>query len=205
MKYKPTSAMRCRNTRKSFTLFQHCKLCWPPACADNPTTLSFTMKEREFEVAVFLNWQFPRAPHSAVPEFVDLNDSMARLVGAGEGLRNPWPTCGLTMTSLSSIAMRWIPQGCKVQHIRWISGVEAMTLIWVEQRHVCGGYTERADARRCGVDQLGRNVYSGFSFGPMFIAALGAFLGVAPADIYFGQASGCDDSNSEFHVSDSSS
>lgn len=115
--------------------FQMSNQQWPPNLASFVHINFSGMSDRQSEVAMFLDKAFEYDHSAGVPEFVDLNLSLGRLVGSSGGddaaRRKPWSKLIPMLTSSSVILMRWKLTDEYMPNVllRLLKGKELITVI----------------------------------------------------------------------------
>ena len=92
------------------------------------------LTDRQCEMAVYLNVKYPMVqqestgPQLPLPQFVDVNPSLPRLVASKPETFSPGSTELPTLTSGSTIIMRYIPTGRTAPTIRALIGKELFAI-----------------------------------------------------------------------------
>ena len=167
-------------------LYAQHSLRWPPDVS-GPAYQGLT--RRAAEVLYFAHHMWPHTPSQDdkyAIEFLDVNNSLARLLGSkfvrGGGtpaqseLPSPWKAMAMTITGHSIICVRMRVDG--VVHLRKAHAYEVMSLAgwdwswWKPGRHL--------ESESLGISLAG-NAFSGFCIGPVVTAALVAHASILEA------------------------
>ena len=163
---------------------------WPPSLVAYPHVCTTGMFERHVEVAIFLDCCYPRDPTIEGPEFIDANHSLGRIMGRSahdctkeDFKKSVWTSQVPTITSMSSILMRWIPPDAKPDvMLRLLTGVELMSVIGWSQVMWAPNTSAEMLADNSTLTSLAGNAFSGYSIGPMLL--LGIMLTGASPDMF---------------------
>ena len=147
-----------------FEIFAHNSLVWPPEFSTFFCCIFDRFTDRQLEVLYLLHRVFPMStdPGCSI-EFVDVNNSLPRLLGWPATHRNPWSQACPTLTCNTVIAMRYDCKGETV--IRAATGKELMGMIGWTADFWHDGTDPKLLTDDSLLTKMAGNAFSGFAFG----------------------------------------
>ena len=156
---------------------------WPPCRGMFGGSLEH-MEQRPYECVVFACLAFPALatePNGCnmVVEYIDVNESLPRLVGA-QGTKNPWSTTVPTICTKGVYVMRWkdldIFSATEVINYRQLDGMEMMQLIGYDRSFMRAppqmGGSEAIFPDHGTTTKLAGNAFSAFACGPASVGLI---------------------------------
>lgn len=151
---------------------------WPPARGAFGGGLDH-LPARAYEVAFLCDFMFPYPMESSPIQYVDVNKSMVRLVGAN-GETNPWSDTLPTLTGNGMYLMRRAgkpsapaespPPLCHEVEIRQLDGMELFQVIGFHLLYIVSSFPDHDLATR-----MSGNAFSGFAVGAILVGICSAF------------------------------
>ena len=155
---------------------------WPPCRGMFGGSLDH-MEQRPYECVVFACLAFPTfattSDDTKVVEYIDVNDSLCRLVGP-KGTKNPWSTTVPTICTKGVYVMRWkevdVQTEQEVALYRQLDGMEMMQMIGYDRSFMRAppqmGGSEAIFPDHGTTTKLAGNAFSAFACGPASVGLI---------------------------------
>lgn len=175
---EPPAKVAKRSANVSFgmehlEIYADAGMSWPPDISQLKELETSGFTQRQLEVVYYLHTKWP-ASKTTPPRFVDVNSSLSRLVTNKSESYCPWSEEAPTLTSQSTLAIRYIATDNKQLVIRAVTGLELLNIIGWSSDMWAKSTPAAITSDNNLLTSLSGNAFSAFAVVPAIITALAA-------------------------------